>query len=37
MLEHFGVTEATWRRIARDPHFVASETPHFVVCPAQPA
>jgi NAD(P)-dependent dehydrogenase (short-subunit alcohol dehydrogenase family) len=31
MLDHFGVTEATWRdAVARDRHFSASETPHFV-------
>ncbi len=31
MLDHFGVTEATWRDgIARDPHFAASETPRFI-------
>ena len=31
MLDHFAVTEATWRdAIAKDPHFVASETPYFV-------
>ncbi len=31
MLEHFGVTEASWREAARkDPHFIASETPYFV-------
>ncbi len=31
MLEHFGVTEATWREGAkRDPNFIASETPLFV-------
>ena len=31
MLEGFGVTEANWRDGARrDPHFAASETPHFV-------
>jgi NAD(P)-dependent dehydrogenase (short-subunit alcohol dehydrogenase family) len=31
MLDHFGVTEATWRdAIAQDRHFAASETPHFV-------
>ncbi len=31
MLEHFGVTEATWEDGARiDPNFIASETPHFV-------
>ena len=31
MLDHFGVTERTWRdAVARDPHFAASETPAFV-------
>lgn len=31
MLEHFGVTEATWRDgAAKEPHFVMSETPAFV-------
>jgi NAD(P)-dependent dehydrogenase (short-subunit alcohol dehydrogenase family) len=31
MLDIFGVTEATWRDgVARDPHFIASETPAFV-------
>jgi NAD(P)-dependent dehydrogenase (short-subunit alcohol dehydrogenase family) len=31
MLDVFGVTEATWRDgVRRDPHFAASETPHFV-------
>ena len=31
MLDHFGVTEATWRDGAkRDPNFLASETPLFV-------
>lgn len=31
MLEHFGVTEASWRDGARkDPHFIASETPALV-------
>jgi hypothetical protein len=31
MLEEFGVTEATWRdAIAKNPHFVESETPYFV-------
>lgn len=31
MLDHFGVTEASWRDGARlDPNFIASETPHFV-------
>lgn len=30
MLDHFGVTEATWRDATTDPHFVASETPRFV-------
>lgn len=31
MLEHYDVTEATWRAAtARQPHFVISETPRFV-------
>jgi NAD(P)-dependent dehydrogenase (short-subunit alcohol dehydrogenase family) len=31
MLDHFGVTEATWRdAIAADEHFAQSETPRFV-------
>ncbi|MCA1442777.1 SDR family oxidoreductase [Ensifer sp. IC4062] len=31
MLEAFGVTEANWRDAAeKEPHFVISETPHFV-------
>lgn len=31
VLEHFGVSEATWREaIAKDPHFAESETPYFV-------
>ena len=31
MLDHFGVTEATWREAGKkDPHFLASETPFFV-------
>jgi len=31
MLDHFGVTEATWREgIAQDEHFARSETPRFV-------
>jgi NAD(P)-dependent dehydrogenase (short-subunit alcohol dehydrogenase family) len=31
MLDHFGVTEADWRDGgARDPHFLASETPRYV-------
>ncbi|HEX2910084.1 MAG TPA: SDR family oxidoreductase [Chloroflexia bacterium] len=31
MLDHFGVTEANWRDGAKqDPHFIASETPHYV-------
>jgi NAD(P)-dependent dehydrogenase (short-subunit alcohol dehydrogenase family) len=31
MLDHFGVTQATWREAARkDPHFIASETPFYV-------
>jgi NAD(P)-dependent dehydrogenase (short-subunit alcohol dehydrogenase family) len=29
MLDHFGVTEQTWRN-ARDPHFIASETPAYI-------
>jgi NAD(P)-dependent dehydrogenase (short-subunit alcohol dehydrogenase family) len=30
MLDHFGVTENTWREaIDADPHFSESETPHF--------
>ena len=30
MLEHYGVTEATWRdATAKEPHFAISETPHF--------
>ncbi|GAB7036288.1 MULTISPECIES: SDR family oxidoreductase [Catenuloplanes] len=30
MLEHFGVTEPTWRdALAREPHFAISETPRF--------
>ncbi len=28
MLDHFGVSEETWRQgIEKDPHFAASETP----------
>lgn len=31
MLDHFGVTEANWQDGAKkNPHFIASETPHFV-------
>lgn len=31
MLDHFGVTEETWRDgAAKDPHFIASETPHYL-------
>jgi len=31
MLDHFGVTEATWRdATAREPHFCISETPIYV-------
>lgn len=31
MLDHFGVTESTWRKaVKQDPHFIASETPHYV-------
>jgi NAD(P)-dependent dehydrogenase (short-subunit alcohol dehydrogenase family) len=31
VLDHFGVTAETWRdAIAKDRHFAASETPHFV-------
>ncbi len=31
MLDHFGVTEANWRDGgAKDPHFLASETPRYV-------
>ena len=31
MLEHFGVTEATWRdALVREPHFCISESPGFV-------
>jgi NAD(P)-dependent dehydrogenase (short-subunit alcohol dehydrogenase family) len=31
MLDHFGVTEANWRdAAAQDPHFIASETPHYI-------
>ena len=31
MLDHFGVTEETWRdAVKQDPHFVASETPEYV-------
>jgi NAD(P)-dependent dehydrogenase (short-subunit alcohol dehydrogenase family) len=31
MLDHFGVTEATWRNgIAKDPYFAGSETPYYI-------
>ncbi|MEZ4860412.1 MAG: SDR family oxidoreductase [Caldilineaceae bacterium] len=31
MLDHFGVTAATWRdAIAQDPYFAGSETPHYI-------
>lgn len=31
MLDHFGVTEETWREATRkDPHFIASETPYYI-------
>jgi NAD(P)-dependent dehydrogenase (short-subunit alcohol dehydrogenase family) len=31
MLDHFGVTEGNWRdAIAKDPHFIASETPVYI-------
>jgi NAD(P)-dependent dehydrogenase (short-subunit alcohol dehydrogenase family) len=31
VLDHFGVTEATWRdAVERDPHFAASETPGYI-------
>ncbi len=31
MLDHFGVTETTWRdAIAQDPYFASSETPHYI-------
>ncbi|WP_017748962.1 SDR family oxidoreductase [Scytonema hofmannii] len=31
MLEHFGVSEANWRdAIAKDPHFIISETPRYI-------
>ena len=31
VLDHFGVTEATWREAGKqDPHFLASETPRFL-------
>lgn len=31
MLDHFGVTETNWRdATAKDPHFIASETPAYV-------
>ncbi|MBD2731856.1 SDR family oxidoreductase [Nostoc sp. FACHB-892] len=31
MLEHFGVSEANWQdATAKEPHFIISETPHYV-------
>lgn len=31
MLDHFGVTEATWKDATlQDPHFIASETPYYI-------
>ncbi|MGF2034157.1 MAG: SDR family oxidoreductase [Nostoc sp. CmiVER01] len=31
MLDHFGVTEANWQdATAKEPHFIISETPHYV-------
>jgi len=31
MLDHFGLTEATWRdAITKDAHFAVSETPHYI-------
>lgn len=31
MLDHFGVTEETWRNaIEQDPYFASSETPHYI-------
>ena len=31
MLDHFGVTEATWRKATiKDPHFAGSETPRYI-------
>ncbi|WP_036745326.1 SDR family oxidoreductase [Paenibacillus sp. UNC451MF] len=31
MLDHFGVTEATWRdAVKKDPHFIESETPYYI-------
>ncbi|KJY44068.1 short-chain dehydrogenase [Streptomyces sp. NRRL B-1568] len=31
MLDHFGVTEATWRRaVEKDPHFAVAESPAFI-------
>jgi NAD(P)-dependent dehydrogenase (short-subunit alcohol dehydrogenase family) len=31
MLDHYGVTEANWHdATAKDPHFVISETPHYI-------
>jgi NAD(P)-dependent dehydrogenase (short-subunit alcohol dehydrogenase family) len=31
MLDHFGITEANWHdATAKDPHFIISETPHYI-------
>ena len=31
VLDHFGVTEATWRdAVAADPHFAAAESPAYI-------
>ncbi|OYD96398.1 hypothetical protein CDG76_06255 [Nostoc sp. 'Peltigera membranacea cyanobiont' 210A] len=31
MLDHFGVSEANWQDAsAKEPHFIISETPHYV-------
>ncbi|MFP3513697.1 short-chain dehydrogenase, partial [Peribacillus sp. SIMBA_075] len=31
MLDHFGVTESTWKDAAEiDPHFIVSETPYYI-------
>ncbi|MEH2041218.1 hypothetical protein [Nostoc sp.] len=31
MLDHFGVSEANWQdATAKEPHFIISETPHYV-------
>jgi hypothetical protein len=31
MLDHFGVSEANWQdATAKEPHFIISETPHYI-------